>query len=341
MPIIATNQQPARTLLGVVDSDEQCCTTPTAPYSTAAVSCNGQNILSAPVATTNGTPILSRMKVISVKGGQKARIRWQMHDQLGNPVNLTECIDYCSSSSSASSESLSVTITFKCREYLLINALSLPTFERTATIIDAETGIVEVELTGDDTQHPGIYFAEMCVDISCDDTVGVYFSNIFYLAITTSLSFSNRSYAAGPPTIAEIRLHLRDSSADESYLMDNLAFDDAEIALAIIRPVQQFNETPPELDPRFTTSDFPYRYYWLEGICAQLFTMAAEFYRRNNLSYSAGGIQVDDMNKAKDYMQIADYKRQIWTEFIKRKKIEMNLANCFGNMDSPYSGYGY
>jgi hypothetical protein len=153
--------------------------------------------------------------------------------------------------------------------------------------------------------------------------------------------FGARDHVGGPPTIQEIRLHLRDSAPGESLLLDNIRFDDAEIALAITRPVQYWNEQPPDLGVRTTTQNFPFRYYWLEAICANLFWMLEEQYRANNLAYSAAGVQVNDQDKEPNYARAAERRHANWVDFVKRKKAALNLEAAYGGIGSPYGGNYY
>lgn len=145
----------------------------------------------------------------------------------------------------------------------------------------------------------------------------------------------------GPPSIAEIRLHLRDSSPAESYLLEHLMFDDAEIALAIARPVMYWNEIPPPLDVVYNTQTFPFRYHWLEGICANLFMMVAEQFRRNQLSYSAGGLSVDDQNKEAGYERAGQARWQAYREWVRATKASINLESCYGEVTSSYKYSAY
>jgi hypothetical protein len=142
-------------------------------------------------------------------------------------------------------------------------------------------------------------------------------------------------------SIAEIRLHLRDSAPGESYLLENLMFDDAEIALAIARPVMYWNEVPPPLGRNYSTQNFPFRYHWLEGICANLFMMVAEQFRRNQLSYQAGGIAVDDQNKEGSYERAGQTRWQAYREWVRATKASINLESCYGEVGSNYKYSAY
>lgn len=292
------------------------------------VACAGQNVISAPTSKTNGLPNLTKMRAISVNQGQCATIDWQMHDKDGHPVDLSAC---------NLTEEQTLKVVLRLKENMSLGNAK-PPVSVDATIVDAENGQVRVELTAKMVSVPGIYYGEMAlVNETAEDgsTLCVVFSNTFYVIINRS-TFGPGSQLGGPPSIAEIRLHLRDSSPNESYLLEHLMFDDAEIALAINRPVMYWNETPPPLDAVYNTQNFPFRYHWLEGICANLFLMVAEQFRRNQLQYSAAGLQIDDQNKEGAYERAGQTRWQAYREWVRATKASINLESCYGEVTSSY-----
>lgn len=313
----------------------QCCEPDLHPPVIAPVSCAGQNVLAAPVSTVNGNPILSRMRSITVTQGQCATIEWQLQDKDGRPVDLRPC--EFGNSASVSLDDFKIVLRLK--EHLSIGNNKAPV-EVDADVVDAEHGKVRAELTAKMVGLPGVYFGEMALVNTPAQNANqpcVVFSNTFYVVVARG-TFGDENYQ-GPPTIAEIRLHLRDSSPQESFLLDHLMFDDAEIALAISRPVMYWNEIPPFLDIKYTTQNFPWRYHWLEGICANLFFMVAEQFRRNQLSYSAAGVSLDDQNKEPNYERAGQTRWQAYQQWARGIKAAINLESCYGVVGSPYK-YG-
>jgi hypothetical protein len=124
--------------------------------------------------------------------------------------------------------------------------------------------------------------------------------------------------------MAEIRMALTDLESSEVSLLDDVEFSDVQIAHAMRRAVDQWNDTPPTIQ-YYTTADFPYRHYWTIGTVAHLLDMAAAKYRRNRLSYSAGGVSIDDQNKSTEYQAIADQKQQEYNNWMMREKIRLNM----------------
>jgi hypothetical protein len=290
--------------------------------------------VSAPPSTVNGQPVLTRMRAITITQGQPATIDWQMTNRDGVPVNLSAC--------EVVSEDTTVKVVLRLKEQIALGNQN-PVSQLDATIVDAETGKVSVALPKNAVGIPGVYYGEMAlvsVEAGNEKYPSVIFSNTFYLIINRG-TFDSYGKAGGAPSIAEVRLHLRDSSPNESFLLENLMFDDAEIGLAIARPVQYWNEIPPPLDPIYNTQTFPYRYHWLEGICANLFMMVAEQYRRNQLSYQAGGMAVDDQNKEASYERAGQTRWQAYREWVRATKAAINLEGCYGEVSSNYKYSAY
>jgi hypothetical protein len=317
MVVIATPNTPA---------EQPCCdTTATPPTPQVAVPYAGQNVISAPVSKTNGTPILSRMRAISVMQGQCATIDWQLHDKAGAPINLT-------------SAPVTLKVVLRIKEQVALGENMAP-LQLDATVVNAAIGKVTVALSSAAVAYPGVYYAEMALvntDVPANTSNCVIFSNLFSLII--SRGTFGASTVGGPPSMAEIRLHLRDSGPAESYLLDHLMFDDAEIALAITRPIQYWNETPPPIG-MYTTQNFPFRYHWLEGICANLFFMVAEQFRRNQLDYSAAGVTLNDQNKEPNYERAGQTRWQTYREWVRAQKASINLESGYGEVGSLYQ-YG-
>lgn len=312
----------------------QCCDTSFTPAVVNPVSCTDQKEISASVTTVNGQPAPTKMRAVSITTGQTATINWQMHDKNGVPVDLSAC--------EVSTPENMLKVVFRIKEHIALGNQN-PVNSIDATIVAAATGKVAVELPENMVGIPGIYYGEMAlVNIATgnENNPAVVFSNTFYLIINRS-TFDNGARSGGPPSIAEIRLHLRDSSPTESYLLDNLMFDDAEIALAIARPVQYWNEIPPPLDQVYNTQNFPFRYHWLEGICANLFMMVAEQFRRNQLDYQAGGMAVNDQNKEANYERAGQMRWQAYREWVRATKASINLEGCWGTVESNYKYSAY
>jgi hypothetical protein len=135
----------------------------------------------------------------------------------------------------------------------------------------------------------------------------------------------------GPPTTAELRLHLRDSGAEDNYLLDTIEFDLAEVAACVERPVRLWNETLEFVGPRYTTQTFPYRSRWLDATIGYLHLLAAHNYDRNLQEYQAGGTAMRDKAKGNLYLQKAQLLLGTYGDWVKQRKGQLNLEAAFGS----------
>jgi hypothetical protein len=45
----------------------------------------------------------------------------------------------------------------------------------------------------------------------------------------------------------------------------------------------------------------------------------------------------DDLNRDREYMQLAELYRTEWLQFVELKKVEINIAGAYGTVHSAYS----
>lgn len=186
-------------------------------------------------------------------------------------------------------------------------------------------GVVEFELSAEQTGHPGIYVCEIGRFANPDYLVDTW---PCYLALEPSV-FSELCNQSGPITLSEIRLGLDDLSPNEVSLLDSNEFTDEQIMYAIRQVVDLWNETPPPV-AHFTARNFPYRYRWIQGTIAQLYRMRAHSYRRNQLSYNAGGITIDDQNKSQEYQAISNELMDEFRQWMMAEKVRINIEAAWG-----------
>lgn len=194
---------------------------------------------------------------------------------------------------------------------------------------DAVNGIVYLAVDRVLTQKAGVWLAMALV---WDHGI-LRKQYPFYFEITPNLAVYT---PAGPITITEVRMAVRDLCPEMNFLIDTVEFKDHEVAWAIRRPIEYWNEVPPPIT-QFTPSNFPFRYHWMEAVIGELLVLVATWLRRNDLDYSAGGLSVQDTKKWGDYIKMAEGRKKDWKEFVKNKKIEMNLEGGYGNL----GGYRY
>jgi hypothetical protein len=313
------------------------------PPSAADADCSEQNNIPARQTAIDGCPVLPKLQCHEVQMGQDARLIWQFKNLEGDPVNLHVCDLQCSESIDDfepdfdSIGTPSCTVTLRMREATgncsqdIVHVIDVE-------IVDAASGTVRsAALPAKIVRAPGLYIEEW--GVFTPDT-RMLFSNQCCTFVRRGLfgldSTNNRNQ--GPPTLEEIRLALRDNSAADNLLLDDVEFDAAEIAQAVIRPINYWNEIPPPIRPIQTTKTFPFKEIWMLGIQSYLLETAAHHYRRNHLTYQAGGVAVDDKNKEQTYAAKANEMRVRFQELARAKKIEINISLFSGSIGSAYSG---
>jgi hypothetical protein len=194
----------------------------------------------------------------------------------------------------------------------------------------AAEGIIRIPITAAESAYAGVWCAMAIIWQH-----GVQRRLFpFYFDVTPNLRAYNPS---GPITMAEVRMAVRDVCPEMNFLLDAVEFKDEEIAWAIRRPIDYWNEIPPPIG-LYSPVNFPYRYHWMEAVIGELLRMVAHWLRRNDLDYSAAGLTVRDTSKWPDYMKMGQERLQAWQVFVKNKKIEKNIAGGFASLGGYYPG---
>jgi hypothetical protein len=272
------------------------------------------------IGTVDSLPVTPRLRTVTVMSSPCPSIAWIMVDSDGCPIDLSGC-----EAGDPAQVLGSLNIAPDCYNYVV----NYP-----ATASDPASGLMVAQIDPSQLGGPGIYVAEMAVFDAAGDCVAA--QNQFYLYVQESLFGMNYQWH-GPPSLAEMRLELRDSSPLENDLLDDsVAFDNSEIAVALRNVVDYWNESLPPIGS-YTTQNFPYRYWWKRGAKAQLFWIAAEWHRRNQAAYSAGGVSFDEHGqKAQQYEQAAQAYWQEYRQWAQQKKISMNLDQGWAELGSDY-----
>lgn len=279
---------------------------------------NDQTKLNPQTTLVEGKPSFARHKAIECKAGQSVTINFTLEDTNGNPIDFSD-------------------ISNPIVKARIKEVLSKPTdsgvIEINCNIVDPTIGRVDIPIPIEAVEYPGISSVDVAL---MDNTDKIYCINCIDLIVNRS-AWSKADDPPGPPTIAEIRLFLRDSDPNDNLWRAVTEFDLAEIAAAIEIPVAYWNESPPPIPVKYNTSNFPFRYHWLLGIIAQLYFIAANWYRRVHLPYSAGGISVDDKNKANEYEQIGNKNWEEFKKWCTMTKVRMNTEQGYSSLLSTYS----
>lgn len=262
-------------------------------------------------------PLDPKIRAVVLTRGQSVTLRWSILDADGHAVDLTDWPAF--------------TV-----ELRLAEATPPRDVELTATgaVADAAAGLVTAPLDTRLLQGPGIYW--VALGLVTDDQA-LLWQNHFYLYLQRSL-FQAETGQDGPPAWAELRQQLRDSARGEQRLLDEHAFDDADLAMALVRTVEDYNAMTPPLARRYSTRSFPHtlRSLWFLGASAHLLRTHAHFFRANAMAHSADGVALDDLNKYQQFDQAADRLYQQWYDQARSRKAAQNLAEGFGSSPSPY-----
>lgn len=203
-------------------------------------------------------------------------------------------------------------------------------------VVNPDLGQLQVYIPANIVEFPGMYLA--AVQVYNLDSVLVYQAPR-YLEVAANLTTG----ACIPVTIAEIRMALRDFP-EYNNLLNDVEFSDNEIAHCITKPIELWNEMPPDIG-LYTTANFPWRQAHISATIGFLLKIAGHHYIRNQLQYSSGGLSVDDKNKGPIYLKLADDAINQFLQFCMDRKQAANIMNGFVWQPGPLSGvhgrYGY
>lgn len=303
--------------------------TPVIEPATTDISCSSQYKSVVGVTKLFGVDLPTKKRAISINQSRKATVQFQLFNETGNPVDLVDC-------GVGIQDVDTGTVTVKIRE--VISTRNNDLFSVTGSVVDASIGLIEFEIPTTVVNNPGVYNCEVGI---VDNEMALVFSNHFYIWINRGL-FGNPKYPnAGPPSLDNIRLYIRDNAPEENLLLDDFEFDLAEVCQATELGVRYWNETQPPINVFYSTITYCARERWLQFIAGQLLIMASFRFRRNHLPYQAGGLAVDDQNKFGIYEQtglrlVADYR-----EWVKQKKTEINCMMAISSHGSSYGSLAY
>jgi len=248
------------------------------------------------------------------------------------------------------------TVRFIAKEWPTFSALYIDTV---AVVGDATEGIVRLALTETELCNAGLFLGEFILypeapsSSSSESSASsssaapepVFRSGALaripcYLEVRENLERLD-SGPNSPLTIAEVRLAIRDKCREDNFLLDNVEFTDTEIAWAIRRPIEYWNEVPPPLRPGYTPGTFPYRYYWLYGIIGELLSIATTGLSRNTQVYSAAGLSFDEKARVTLYREAAERYLKDYREWVRQQKRALNLGLAYGSVSIPSFGNKY
>ena len=281
-------------------------------------------------ATHEGCPVRTKRRHLPVTKGQCGTAQWELRWPDGQVADLSDCFPTTSMSSSESTSETDTSLSLAARFQGCDRGKILATVE--AVLVDAEKGLVQFDIPQAVCCQAGIYQFQVAL-LQGEKTV--VFADSGLISVEHGM-WGDTNQMTGPPTIQEIRFHLRDRAVENDLLQD-VEFADAEILEAVRQPVMYWNEVPPPI-VQFNCNTFPFRHHWRNAIVAELLFVAAHHYVRNKMQATSGGLTVDDKNKNDEYIKLAAHYKQEWQEFVRLKKISINAEGFSGSLGSSYSG---
>lgn len=194
-------------------------------------------------------------------------------------------------------------------------------FNKDARIVDAEKGIVALDFLENETRFAGIWVGQAIV---FENGKRKQLFPIHYIVNPTADTLNAEAIGSQALTVAEIRMIIRDTCAEQNFLLDIVEFTTSEIALAIRRTVDRYNEMPPPVTS-YTPATFPFRYHLSIGVIGLLYRQAAYHLRRNDLDYSAGGLSIRETADHSQYEAIGTDRLKEFDYWAKRNKVAENM----------------
>lgn len=135
-------------------------------------------------------------------------------------------------------------------------------------------------------------------------------------------------------TTADIRLYTKDIEAFNILLEGEEQSSDELIALAMKLALSSYNGTPPV--STYFLKNFPNDAILLEGTLYHLANSEAERQLRNQINFSAQGMQSSIDDKYQQYQTLAAYYRASFEQKTGALKQYMNTEDAWGESFSPY-----
>lgn len=279
------------------------------------------NLITAEAVIRDGCPALGRTKAFVVHSGVCATLEHRFTDRNGQPIDL-----------SGEDEANAPRIAMRIREETGIAGNAGQIYESAGILEDPATGVVQIELPKQVACSSGLYRADWACLNSDNEPVLI---NSTLVSVERSLFDSNLQSSVGIPSLKEIRTQIMDTAGDNT-LLDDVEFTDDQILSAMLKPIQDWDESLPPLHRKYTTRSFPWRNKWIDASIGYLYRYAAAHYRRNRFISSGGGKQIDDKNREREYLAASQLHLDEWTTWRIQKKISLNGQSFHGTIWGAY-----
>ena len=135
-------------------------------------------------------------------------------------------------------------------------------------------------------------------------------------------------------TVADIRTYIKDQPDLNILLEGDYQSSDALIGLSMRLAMSDVNATPPVT--AYTVESFPNELIMLYGTLHHLANSEAERQLRNQINYSAQGLNAGIDDKMQSYNALAAYYRSLFDSKTKEYKVYLNTEAAWGGSSSPY-----
>lgn len=305
------------------------------------IECSDQLVLRPAITTVDNRPILAKTPAIATAQTMAPIVEIILRDDRGRPINFEQCgfTSVSSSSIGGSSATPQGKVYIKGREALDVSN-GIPLIDIEGYFTDAAAGVIRAKVPATATQLHQI------IDVNCGvvSAAGemIHMTNMYLLVDKSQFGsvVANNGKPAGLPSLAQIRTFLRDNAPEDNPLLNTFEFDVSEIVQCMLKCVELWNTTQPRVRKVYNTNNFLNPSVLINGVMGELYMIAAKHYRRNSLAYSAGGLSVDDKNKAQEYEVIGDRMIQEYGKWCKMTKVELNKEAWDGSFGSTYDGFG-
>ncbi len=136
-------------------------------------------------------------------------------------------------------------------------------------------------------------------------------------------------------TIDDVRTYCKDIEPLNVLLRGKLQSSDELIMLAMRLATNDYNLVPPLTN--VSVDSFPSDTMFMYGILHHLCNAEAERQLRNNVNYSAQGLNAGIDDKFEQYNRLAAYYKQLFDQKVTENKTYQNMDRAWGGSASPYA----
>lgn len=137
-------------------------------------------------------------------------------------------------------------------------------------------------------------------------------------------------------TAEQIQQYVKDQASENDLLEGALQSSPELLALAMQMAVDDFNAEQPL--SQYTLDNFPSDTVLLYGTLHHIANGEAERQLRNQVTYSAQGLNANLDDKYEQYSRLSGFYRQLFESKTVKLKQALNMAQAWGGLHSPYIG---